>query len=322
MDHATFLAQGAWPDPLAPGYAPPSDLPPDWREALASDVMDLYRDSLRLPDKDVRASVLDDLSTCYDLPEDECVRRCLDWEQWSVREWREHERDSAEGLRDFYLHTHSWSFDHLWGAYLQAEGAIAPSSVLTALEVPRGARLRCLDFGSGVGDEAGLLAALGHDVDLADVSPTLLAFARFRLERHGVRAGYLDLNETELEPDTYDLVVAKDVLTHVPDFDATVTALHRTLRLGGLLLTNFDTRPPTPENAWHLYSDELPLRHRLADIGFTERKHLGSRLTVFGKVQDGGVARVGRRARNAVLYGPPRRAYRALHRLAGRALGR
>lgn len=309
-----FLKQGTHPDPLGPAYQPPESatLPDPWRDALTSPEMGVYRASLTLPGQaSIRASILDDLSTYYDLDPDECVRRCVNWEQWSVQEWQVRPRDSADGLADFYNTTESWSFDHIWAAYLQAEGTVYPAAVVAARTIPRVARaLRCLDFGSGVGDMGQLLGALGHEVDLADVSKTLLAFARYRLERRGQQAGYVDLNDAELEAGRYDVAIAKDVLAHVPDFRATVAMLHRSLRPGGLLLTNFDTRPASPENAWHLYADDLPLRRTLQDIGFEQVENLSSRLFVFRRVRPTGLPHQMRRARNAILLGPLRRAYR------------
>jgi SAM-dependent methyltransferase len=309
-----YLRQGAHPDPLDPSYRPPDPvtLPDQWRDAQASPEMAVYRASLMLPGQpSVRDSILDDLSTYYGLVPDECVRRCVNWEQWSVEEWQVRPRDSNDALTDFYNTTHSWSFDHIWAAYLQAEGSVYPAAVVAARTIPRSIRtLRCLDFGSGVGDMAHLLGALGHEVDLADVSKTLLAFARYRLERRQQQAGYIDLNDAELEPGRYDIVVAKDVLAHVPDFRATVTMLHRSIRPGGLLLTNFDTRPASPENAWHLYADDIPLRRTLQGIGFVQVENLSSRLFVYRRVRPSGLPHLVRRARNAVVLGPLRRMYR------------
>ncbi len=83
-----------------------------------------YRAALALaPDQGIRESILDDLSTYFALSPDECVRRCLEWEQWSVLEWSARPRNTPAELRDFYLSTASWCFDLLWYAYLQAEAA-------------------------------------------------------------------------------------------------------------------------------------------------------------------------------------------------------
>ena len=91
--------------------------------------MATYRATLMLPGQpSIRASILDDLSTYYHLDPEECVRRCVHWEQWSVQEWQERPRDSAAGLTAFNT-PESWSFDHIWAAYLQAEGAVYPAAL-------------------------------------------------------------------------------------------------------------------------------------------------------------------------------------------------
>ena len=315
-----LLKQGQHPDPRAPGYVrpEPSSMSTIWWQALASREMAIYRATLGLPGRrDVRAAIIDDLSTYHELDEDECVRRCLNWEAWSVEEWGSADRSTPAGLRDFYNSTTSWSFDLAWYAYLQAEGSTFPSTVIACRALrPPALAPRCLDFGSGIGDTAQLLISLGYSVDLADISSPLLSFARWRLERRGQRADYIDLNETTLPADTYDAIIAKDVLTHVPDFSATVTQLHRALRPGGLLIATIDARPMSAENAWHLYDDELHLRRTLQDIGFEQVRTLDWPLFTYRRVRPFGTAHLIRRARNAVFLGPPRRAYRRMRSAA------
>jgi 2-polyprenyl-3-methyl-5-hydroxy-6-metoxy-1,4-benzoquinol methylase len=265
----------------------------------------------------VRESVIDDLCAYYEVDATTCVERCRDWEAWSVKEWQATSRQTPEAIADFYHTTVSWSFDLLWYAYLQAEDAVYPTSVAACrLLPPPGPDARCLDFGSGVGDSAQLLARLGYAVDLADVSQTLLAFARWRLERRGEQARYIDLNEESLPVSAYQVVLAKDVLAHIPDFAGTVARLHRALRPGGLLIANFDTRTPSPENAWHLYDDDLPLRWTLQNAGFEPIHRLDGFLYVYRRVRPSGPAHALRRLRNAFLYGPPRRLYRRARTIA------
>jgi len=36
----------------------------------------------------------------------------------------------------------------------------------------------------------------------------------------------------------------------------------------GHLVANFDVRPPSPANAWHLYDDDAPLRWAIQRAGF------------------------------------------------------
>ncbi len=308
------LKQGAHPDPLDPEQQRPD--PAAWtprqRGAFNSREMQLYRASLLVQGaSDIRGSVLDDLSTYFGLSPQECVRRCIDWEQWSVEEWHAQGRDSEASLTQFYRTTRSWAFDLLWYAYLQAEGFHYPVPVVIARALPQELRARPqrrhLDFGSGVGDAAQLFTSLGFDSVLADVSTSLLSFARFRLERRGFRAAYLDLNDVTLGRAQYDVITAIDTLVHVPDFVATVTALHRALKPGGYLFTNFDVRPASAENAWHLYADDLPLYWQLQRVGFEPVHNLDRRISCFRRVEPVGMAHWVRGLRDALLLRSPLR---------------
>lgn len=318
----TRLKQGAHIDPLAPGYVPrdPSSLPETWKAALSSREFAVYQQTLLLPGiTDCRTAVIDDLSTFYQMDPDECVSRCINWEAWSVQEWAEADRSTPEGMRAFYNSTKSWSFDLVWYAYLQSVGAMNPAAVIASRRLrPPAEAPRCLDFGSGAGDMAQLLVALGYTVDLADVSRTLLSFARWRLERRGQQAGYIDLNDATLPTDEYHAILAKDVLVHVPQFEMTVRDLHRALKPDGLLIASFDTRPASPENAWHLYDDDMRMRRSVQDIGFEQIGGVDGHLFVYRRVEADSPAHLIRKGRNAVMFGPPRKLVRRLKQVVER----
>jgi SAM-dependent methyltransferase len=289
--------------------------------------MEAYRAGLRLGDTtDVRAALLDDLSTYFGMSPEECVRRCIDWEHWSLTEWQAKPRDSSESLTEFYQTTRSWAFDLTWYAYLQAEGFHYPVGVMIAQALPaalRARRGRHLDFGSGIGDASQLFGRLGFETELADISTSLLAFARFRLERRGESASYLDLNVAEPGAGQYDFITAIDTLVHVPDFSATASMLHRALKPGGYLFTNFDVRPPTPENAWHLYEDDLPLYWQLQRTGFEPVQDLDRRIACYRRVEPVGVAYQVRGVRDTVLLRSPLRpVYRSARAMLSTVLDR
>ena len=98
---------------------------------------------------------------------------------------------------------------------------------------------RVLDFGSGAGSEADLLAtALGRGGRLTclDVSPSWLAEARRRLRRHANVEFLLgEANEVDLAPETFDVIVANFVLHDVDRaaLPGTLGALSRSLRREG-----------------------------------------------------------------------------------------
>jgi 2-polyprenyl-3-methyl-5-hydroxy-6-metoxy-1,4-benzoquinol methylase len=264
--------QGRHVDPEDPAAHPPPSV--RWteaqRRAKTSATMNAFADALRPPGRgSVRDGVIGDLAAYHGLTADQVVQRCLHWERDSVREWQRAERASAAGLAQFYDTVQSWSFDLLWYAYLQSAGYGYPASVIVADRIggsAGGARL--LDLGSGVGVTAQLFASLGYDVTLADVSAPLLAFARWRLERRGVRASYVHL-PAELGEATYDVITAIDVMAHVPGAADTARRLHRALRTGGVFVANFDVRRRSPANASHLYEDDLPLRWVVQRAGFS-----------------------------------------------------
>jgi SAM-dependent methyltransferase len=316
---SSVAGQGAHIDPLS---APPPDQS-DWsREMLAAAAgaeMDRYRDGLRPgAGGSVRDGVLEDLSAFYEMTPDDCVRRAIDWEAWSVQEWSASERESAEGLREFMRTTRSWSFDLLWYAYQQAEGYGRPDSPAVARFLRRRGvtKGRYLDFGSGVGATAQLFAALGYDTTLADVSDTLLDFARFRLERRGVAASYLNLNQDALPVGTYHAITALDVMAHVPDLPETLAALWRSLVPGGWLFATLDARVKAPESAWHLYDEEWDMCWQLERAGFAQRAMIGP-IRCYQRVEPHTVAARWNLVRGALCHRNPlllalRRAVRAI----------
>jgi SAM-dependent methyltransferase len=277
------LAQGLHPDPLDPATPPPATQtwPKARRDAFASTEMEWFRSSLRLPGTEgVRAAVLDDLSTFSGLTPDRCVERCRNWESWSAEEWCAADRSDPDGLKNFYRTTESWAFDLLWYAYLQAEGCAYPTSVLALRAVADQGHGRAhLDFGSGVGVTSQLFARAGYETTLADVSTSLLDFARHRLSRRGEAARFIDLNEEKLQTGRYDVITALDTLTHIPDLANVTASLHSALRPGGWLVANFDTRPPSPENAAFLYDDDLDPRAILHRAGFAPSGRFGPYVT-------------------------------------------
>lgn len=317
--------QGPHVDPLDPSIEHP--VRARWtaahRQGMASPTMALFREALRRPDGGTeRDGVLGDLAEHHGLTADQALDRCLRWESESVGEWESAPRDTATGIAGFYDSVESWSFDLHWYNYLQGAGFGYPKSVIVADLVgkpPRPARM--LDFGSGAGVTAQLFAALGFEVTLADVSAPLLGFARWRLERRGVAARYLRL-PTELPEGAYDLITALDVMAHVPgeELDRTTGSLRRALRPGGLLVTDYDVRRRSRNNAWHLHEDDLPLRWAVERAGFVPVRLVDGIVWVYRAVPTHGLRW---RLRTALawlrLASPPVRALRRVRRALARA---
>ena len=260
---------------------------------------------------DLRTAVLDDLASYFKLDAAECLRLCRDWESMAEEEWAQQGSATA-----FWRTTMATAFDVLWHAYLQAEGYVYPMSVVIANRLPAGRLppgqpgMRHLDFGAGAGVTSQLFARLGFATELADISTSLLSFARYRLTRRGVSAHYIDLNSESLESEQYDVITALYTLVHVPDIAATARLLHRALKPDGVLFANFDVREPG-DQPWFLYHDDLPLRWELQRAGFEPEDRFDHRMIRYRKVDPVGLAHRARGLRDAALLrGPLRPAYR------------
>jgi SAM-dependent methyltransferase len=283
--------------------------------------MALFVDTLRpLAGGSARAGVIDDLARYYQLSPAQVIHRCLRWEDESVDEWRSAASDTGDRLAQFYSSVTSWAFDLLWYSYLQTVGFGYPKNVIIADQLPLPDGARVLDFGSGVGATAQLFAALGHDVELADVSASLLNFAQWRLEQRGVKATYVHL-PAQLPDGSYDLIMAMDTLAHVPDINVTAQELYRATRPGGYLATNFDVRRKSERNAWHLYDDDLPLRWAIERNGYIPVRLIDSEVWIYQARPTSGAAWWLQKASAWLrLASPPARGVRAVRRALGRVV--
>jgi ubiquinone/menaquinone biosynthesis C-methylase UbiE len=101
--------------------------------------------------------------------------------------------------------------------------------------------LAVLDVGSGTGGFALALAgriAVGHRLDLLDVSDGMLAKAASQLEAAGFPASTIhgDLSVMQGRRATYDIVLAAHVIEHFDDAEAGLHEMAQLLKPGGLLL--------------------------------------------------------------------------------------
>jgi glycogen(starch) synthase len=103
-------------------------------------------------------------------------------------------------------------------------------------------RLRVLDVGGGYGRLAAPLAEQ-HDVTLVDVSPEMLAEARERCPPD-VELVQADARELPFPDESFDVVLALDLLPHLPDLVGGLRALRRVARPEAQVV--FDTTNAVP----------------------------------------------------------------------------
>lgn len=283
------------PDPATSPV--PEDFPAWHAALLGSASMAAFASVLRTDAQpDHRECVLSELEEYWHRDRAETLQRCLNWEQYSVAEWKSADRDSPEGLLAFYQQCESWAYDLLWYDMLRAKGLAIPTPVaIMDWLAARNVTGRHLDFGSGVGTTGMAFACLGWDSTLGDISEPLLNFASWRAEQHGVAVGRLDLRDP-LPVGAYDVVTAVDAFAHVPNPAEVARALHAALLPGGYLFTDFDIREPSDSSAWHLHDNPYGLMRALLDAGFDPVDRLADGVVHVYRRREPGVPRTLRRA--------------------------
>ncbi len=101
---------------------------------------------------------------------------------------------------------------------------------------------RALDVGCGAGLLAEPLARLGAAVTGIDAAAENVAVARDHAAGAGLNIEYLHGDLTEIAPGPYNLVTAMEVIEHVADKPAFVTALAAALAPGGLMVLSTPNR--------------------------------------------------------------------------------
>ncbi|MDP9102076.1 MAG: methyltransferase domain-containing protein [Actinomycetota bacterium] len=128
-------------------------------------------------------------------------------------------------------------YDDLAGTWWQPRGRFAMLAWISAARahhIPRAVRAGSLlvDMACGGGLLAPHLAGLGHHHVGVDLSATAVGVAR----EHGVTVLRGDAQRLPFADAVADVVVAGEVLEHVPDPDAVVAEACRVLRPGGTLV--------------------------------------------------------------------------------------
>lgn len=281
--------QGAQGRHIDPDVDPAPDMTywsPEQRDAWVSDEMKVLRECVSPAGQSPRQAILAELAEFHGETPDTAYQKCIDWEKLSIAEWQAADRSTPEGVTDFYNTTTSWRYDLAWYAYLQVTGHTFPQApaVVRFLKANGVVGGSLLDFGSGIGLNGQAFDRFGFDVTIADISRPLLAYAKWRNERHGAAVKTIDLNDQSLSAGAFDVITAFDTLTHVTDFDETAQQLHAALKPRGWLIANFDTRAPADASAWHIQDNELDLDRRLKRAGFAKRHMIGGFLGCYQSV--------------------------------------
>jgi SAM-dependent methyltransferase len=231
----------------------------EWEKALLCDA-----------ETDLRTSLLKEVGAYYHVSDlTEVDRSCDLAVDTLTSEWNTtvdpRQRSSVEGF--YETKTHIYDLIN-WHTLRDDSGPLAH---VVALQIARAHNVRsCLDFGSGVGSGALLFYRADIDTTLADISTTLLDFARWRFALRRLPARFVDLNTTSLPEASFDMILAMDVFEHLVEPVEVAERLWRALKPGGLLFARIHAEAD-PSHPQHIVENFDPTLTRMEELGFVER---------------------------------------------------
>jgi SAM-dependent methyltransferase len=227
-----------------------------------------WREALLLPgETDPVESGVRELADYFGVSCEEAMRACRCALGDSRREWESAQRRTPAQIVDFYRLTRSYLFEHVWWHATDVEENSANVEILNYASRRRARAY--LDFGSGVGSNAILFARRGFEVALADVSETMLDFARWRLERRKLKADFINLNLRQLPSDRFDLATAVDVCEHLTDPQMEFRRIAASLKVGGAFVFNHRVGKDA-ERPMHILTTRAPIRRSIRRSGLRE----------------------------------------------------
>jgi phosphatidylethanolamine/phosphatidyl-N-methylethanolamine N-methyltransferase len=127
-------------------------------------------------------------------------------------------------------------------------GGPIPRMVELAAQAVQGAS-KVLEVAAGTGLVTPALSRAAHEVVATDYAAGMIATLEARVRAQGlanVRCERADLYALRFEPESFDAVVAANVLHLVPDLTGALSALRRVLRPGGRLVAPTYCHDETP----------------------------------------------------------------------------
>ncbi|MBI3758028.1 MAG: class I SAM-dependent methyltransferase [Deltaproteobacteria bacterium] len=230
----------------------------EWRKAL-----------LQPDEQDLRTSLLREVACYYGMSDLVAVERlCAGAVATMRQEWEQQIDPSRRASIERFYQSATMVYDLMgWHSLRDDTG---PLGYVLGLEIAREQQVRtCLDFGSGVGSGALLFTQAGVRMTLADISTTLLDFARWRFTARGLAAHFLNLHHDALPDASFDMILAMDVFEHLVDPVDAIERLWRALRPSGLFFGRIQVED-AGTHPQHIVRDFEPTFARMRELGLVE----------------------------------------------------
>lgn len=192
--------------------------------------------------KDLRLSILNEverskkeLSEFTGMSLEQTSDRCHISTDLVAEQYKQYIIEQCEDPKKFYKENKDYIFD-LINWHVQ-QRIIFDMELVKDIKNKYPSAKKILDYGSGCGQNAIMLAEAGYDVYMADYEGYTSDFAKFRAKKRGLDIKCYDI-EKPID-DKFDMILAFDVLEHVPDdqFKDTINRLKNLKQNGCKILT-------------------------------------------------------------------------------------
>ncbi len=201
---------------------------------LTTDIAQKYKD-LRLSIlKEVERSKKE-LSEFSDMSLDQVSDKCYTSTDLVAEQYKRDIIERGTDPKRFYKENKDYIFD-LIGWHTQ-QRIIFDIELVKDIKNKYPDTKKILDYGSGCGQNAIMLAEAGYDVTMADYEGYTFDFAKFRAKKRGLNIKYYDIEKPI--NNKFDIILAFDVLEHIPDnqFKDTIDRLKSLKNENGKILT-------------------------------------------------------------------------------------
>jgi len=208
----------------------------DYRHFLSYFVPEPYpwlgesREQSELDEMWIGEGLIGDMAKYLGVSPSEVISQISDAPQKKVAQaWNDVAPQSTEDVRDFYSRCKENFFDLvMWN--------VGPSFGHILGQIPDVRGKVVLDFGAGLGSSTMWMLTRGAEsIDYLDLPGVLQDFAQWRAREHRVYDSINWINSLDGYEGKYDLIVAIDVLEHLPDLAEWLPKLANCLKDGGVL---------------------------------------------------------------------------------------
>jgi len=196
----------------------------------------VYKEQLKR-DRNEREEMIEDLIEFEKVDRDEIFRRFKKRYELRKEQMGKVDFSDSKQVRDYYINNEWEIYDHLEWHFRGRRNFDKKIVEEIKVKCPDRAT-EILDFGSGAGQMAYMLAKEKYMVSACDPNKKANEFISFRFTKHRQKIKRISMPIHKDFKNKFDIILCFDVLEHVPDdkFDETITLLKGLLKPGGKIM--------------------------------------------------------------------------------------